>query len=426
MTLRQHLPQWRRSKKHAVAVALVCLGAAPAAHALVPVIDAAMIAVGNLINASVQSVNSSVQSVNQSIKSMDKSVQDLLQKVGTAVNQNGTKIANTVEAASRSEREFMTAQERNRRLEDARQRYHVASSICSEATSGGVVQVQAGAISSKGTLRASGGHSISNASIAQAVNSPAVPQEIDASRAAQVHAQFCDADDHAAYGGSKACPAVSTTMPGADRRIDSVWQGAGPNGKAPDLTFSQAQTDAALMYVQNGVRRSIGTQLRKGEADTLAGAQYVGLLTQFNAISSAAADPLEQQIAESTPSDSTKPLLQETLNSPSAKAYYQQTASPKARTNGVMSAREFEAFEVGRRYANTDYQADLQALAGDNLLREQIRVQTLTNWLLLGIKTELRRGTVINGMTLASTSRQEFEPIVHQKYRAVAGNLGGK
>jgi hypothetical protein len=426
MTIRQHLPQWRGSKKHAVAVAVACLVVAPAAHALVPVIDAAMIAVGNLINASIQSVNSSVQSVNQSIKSMDKSVQDLLQKVGTAVNQNGTKIANTVETASRAQREFATAQERNRRSEDARQRYFVAASICSEATSGGAAQVTAGAGSVKAGLRSQGGAAIANAAIAQAVNTPPVPQEIDASRAAKIHAQFCDADDHAAYGGAKACPAISTTMPGADKRLDSLWLGAGPNGKAPELTFSQEQIDAAMMYVQNGVRRSIGPQLRKGEADTVAGAQYVGLLTQYQAVVSAAADPLERQIAESTASESTKALLQEALNSPSAKAYYQQTASPKARAAATMSAREFQAFEVGRRYANTEYQNDLQAMAGDNLLREQVRVSALTNWLLLGMKDEIRNGNILQGLQLASSARQEFEPIAHQKYRAVAGRMGGQ
>ena len=55
-----------------------------------------------------------------------------------------------------------------------------------------------------------------------------------------------------------------------------------------------------------------------------------------------------------------------------AESYYQKIASAEAKRTGTMSAREFEYFEVGRRYANTEYQADLQNMTGDNLVREQI------------------------------------------------------
>lgn len=90
-----------------------------------------------------------------------------------------------------------------------------------------------------------------------------------------------------------------------------------------------------------------------------------------------------------------------------------------------MSAREFEYFEVGRRYANTEYQADLQNMTGDNLVREQIRVQTQTNWLLLELRNDVTRGNIINGLNLASSARQEFEPVLGEKYRAVNGRMGG-
>ena len=46
-----------------------------------------------------------------------------------------------------------------------------------------------------------------------------------------------------------------------------------------------------------------------------------------------------------------------------------QVASPEAKARGYMSTREFEAFEAGRRYANTAYLVDLQEMQGDNLLR---------------------------------------------------------
>ena len=64
-------------------------------------------------------------------------------------------------------------------------------------------------------------------------------------------------------------------------------------------------------------------------------------------------------------------------------------------------------------------------MEGDNLLREQIRVQSQTNWLLLELRNDVQRGNVINGLNLASGARSEFEPILSQKYRAVSGHMGG-
>ncbi len=376
----------------------------------------------------VAAVTTANLAITTAISSMNSSVSKLLYNIGMAINQNGNKVASTVETAARTQREFGVAQEKNRRVEDARQRYLVPGNICSESPSGGATEVSSLAGSAKGSIRpgGGGGGGIANNAIAQAINSPPPAQEVDSSRAAKIHAQYCDTDDYSAYGGSHACPSVSANMPGADKRIDSVLIGAGPNGKAPDLTFSQAQIDVARMYTQNSIRRSIGPQLRKGEADTVAGAQYIGLMNQYNAIISAAADPQDQRIADSQPNPATKDLLQEAMQSSSALKYYNQVASTQAKSTGMMSAREFEAFEVGRRYANTAYQTDLQSMSGDNLTRELIRVTSLSNWLLLGIKSEASRGNIINGQSLASHARQEYEPILAQKYRAVAGRMGGR
>lgn len=365
-------------------------------------------------------------SITGAISALGTSTNTMLYNIGLAVNQNGNKVASTIETAARAQREFDANQEKNRRIEDARQRYRVPDNICSEAGSGGVVQVGVAAGAAKGGIRPGGGAVIANTTIAQAVNSAPVLQSIDASRAARVHAQYCDADDYSAYGGARACPAVSANMPGADKRVDSVLNGAGPNGKAPDLTFSQAQTDVARMYTQNSIRRSIGPQINKGAADTSVGAEYVGLMTQYNAIISAAADPQDQRIADSQPNAATKDLLSEVLQAPSAASYYNQVASTQAKASGQMSAREFETFEVGRRYANTAYQTDLQAMSGDNLIREQIRVAALSNWLALSLKNEVARGNIINGQILASMARQEYEPMLAQKYRAIGGRMGGR
>lgn len=387
---------------------LATLGAPRSAHAI-PVFDAAVLAAVNVLNASVTSMNTTIAG--------------LLYNIGQAINQNGQKTASTIEAAAKAQREFNTVQETNRRLEDARQRYDVPTSICSESASGGATDVVKTAATTRAGIRPGGGAFIANRSIAAAVNAPALPQPADAARTTQVHAQFCDTDDYASYGGARACPGVSSAMPGADKRFDTILSGAGPDGKKPDLTFSQEQTDAARMYVQNAVRRSVGAQLRKAEADTQAGAQYLGLMTQYSAIISASADPPEQMIADSQPNAATKPLLLEALTSSSAKAYFNLTASPKAKSSGVMSLREFEMFEVGRRYANTDYLADLQAMSGDNLTRELIRATAMGNWLSLQTKQELQKANVLNGMALAAAARKEYEPILAEKYKTIPGHV---
>lgn len=379
------------------------------AHAAWPVYDAAVFGAVNAVNASIVAMNTSVT--------------NLLYQIGAAINQNGQKTASTIEAASKAQRDFATVQETNRRLEDARQRYDIPTSICAESGAGSATEVLQAATSARTGLRPGGGAPVSNAAIAGAINKPPVTQDADAARATSIHAKYCDADDHAAYGGAKACPAISASMPGADKRFDSVLHGAGPEAKPPDLTFSQEQSDAARMYVQNSVRRSIGPQLRKAEADTQAGAQYIGLMNQYNAVVSAAAEPHEQRIADSLPNPATKPLLAEALTAPSANAYYKLIVSPRAKAVGMMSLREFEAFEVGRRYANTEYQADLQAMSGDNLLRELIRVASLNNWIALSLKNEIQKGNMIGGLTLASAARNEYEPLLSQKYRSVPGQI---
>lgn len=413
-----------KRNKLAAAVLVATLTTSTGASAgVLPVIDDVLIQVVGLMNLT---VTAAINGTTAAVTSMNASVSQLLQMIGTSINENGQKIASTIEADGKTQREFSVGQEKNRKLEEARQRYFVGSNICSESASGGAHQVAGSAQAAKGSLRPGGGARVSNKAIAQALNTPPIAPEIDASRAAKVHAQFCDADDYAAYGGSKACPSVSTTMPGADKRVDSVLSGAGENGKSPDLTFSQDQIDAARMYVQNSTRRSIAPQLKKGEADTVSGSQYVGLMNQYNAVISAAADPQEQRIASSQPSPATKELLKEALISPAAAAYFQEVASDTARSTGVMSAREFEYFEVGRRYANTEYQTDLQALSGENLQREQIRIASLNNWLMLGIKDELQKANILSGQLLASAAREEYGPILGNLYKSVSGRMGGQ
>lgn len=383
----------------------------PSAYANYPVVDMTLIQV--------------VQTNFKAVLAAMSSQLTLLQNIGMAVNQNGSKIATTIEASAKAQRDFDVEMERTRNIQNARRAYQVASSICSESASGGAAAIASGSGSSKGSFRPGGGATINNSTIKAALTSPPVSRNVDASRSASIHAQFCDTTDFAAYGGTESCPAVNTKMPGADKRLDSIIDGAGEDGKKPDLTFNQEQTDAAQMYTQNSIRRSVGKSLTKTEATSAAGVQYVGSYNQLNSILSAAADPQERTIANRQPLPITKDLLKEALLSPSAATYYKEVASPEAKRQGMMSLDEFESFEVGRRYSNTEYQTDLQAMDSDNLLREQIRISTLQSWLMLGIKNELVRSNILSGQQLASQARAEFEPMLESQYRSIGSSLGG-
>lgn len=385
------------------------------AWAVYPVTDAMLITV----------VKTGFNAIAMQISAFQGSMTSLLTQIGSAINQNGSKVATTVEAAAKSEREFLTEKNRQDKLAEAKNKFQVANSICSESASGGANTVSSGSSAAKGQMRPGGG-SISNSAIDAAVNKPALMPAADASRSAKIHAQYCDSIDFTAFGGSQACPAVSKDMPGADKRVDSIFSGAGPDGKTPDLTFSDKQTEAARMYIQNSVYRSVSKDLTKAEANSAAGVQYLGLKNQMSASLSAAADPQERVLAERQPLDETKELIAEAIQSPSAKAYFEATASNVARSTGKMSKGEFLQFEVGRRYSNTDYQKDLQDMDSENLMREQIRVASLTNWLLLEVRNEVQAGNVITGQQLASQVRNEYAPLLNNQYQAIGARAGGE
>lgn len=349
-----------------------------------------------------------------------------LERLGMQGVMNTEKITSTIGETAKAEREFEAQLEKERRKADAVRNHRPAKDVCAGSGAAGSMRVSGGAGAAKGELRPGGSMKIEDPDILKAINDPTPPTEIDASRAAKINSKYCDEHDHKAFGGAQACPEINEEMPGAVKRVDSVLNGAGKAGKEPEMTFSQPQIDVARMYTQNTVRRSTAPQPRKGEAESAAGAQYIGLITQYEAILSAASEPQDQWIADSIPNEETKELLEDMKKVPSVQAFWEEFASEEAKKNNMMSAREFEAFEVERRYANVHYQTDLQEMGGENLIREQIRVAALTNHLLLGIKNEIRKGNIINGNVLASLARDEFAPIINAKHGAVTGRLGGE
>lgn len=334
-------------------------------------------------------------------------------QIGGAVTTGTDKIAAMIQESITNQQQYSSYAQESQNLEHARQSYTVPASVCSDSASGQAAQIAGQAAAKQSALAGGGG--IKSSDIKKAFTEPAPPPEQDQYAAADNHGNYCSAKDQKAYG--ELCK--PTDMPGGDTQISSVLTGAGPEGKAPDLTFSQDQTDAAMQYMKNSSLRVVSKQLQKGEVKTDSGKQYVGLMAQYDALQSAAEQPQLENIANSQPNDATKDVLAEDLQTPSAKAYYDDTASAEAKRTGKMSQREFEAFEVGRRYASTDYLTDLGELQGDNLLRESIKIQNLQNWLILGLKQQIQEQSIILGQQLSLRAADTYGPQLQDKLQQV-------
>ncbi|HDG1683908.1 TPA: conjugal transfer protein TraW [Kluyvera ascorbata] len=359
------------------------------------------------------SVNSSIPVTTQILPEM-ATIQGTLvemlrmqQATGTAITQNADKLATIVSQNGQATRQQMIFNNETQRLEAARQSFSVPDSICSDSASG--VAVESSNTAQRVASELSSGGGVSNAAIRDRFAK--VPESLirEAYSGSGIHAKYCTEAEYARFGGTDICPVVSP-LPGGDSQVRSIYSGAGTEGKAPTLTWDQDQIDAAMAYMKNTARPSAGRTPGKGEVKTLTGRAYVGLQNEYNGIIDAASDPQLSMIAAQKPDEATKEALQETLQSPSAAAYFDKTASPEAREKGYMSLREFESFEAGRRYANTDYNTDLQAMQGDNLMRELIRTTALMNWQLNDIKELLRKGNVLNGQQLSLQAREAYAP----------------
>ncbi len=328
-------------------------------------------------------------------------------QIGTAIVQASDKQVAVIAESAHAQREADIFGRQTERLERAREQYSVADSICSESASG-----VAGSVANVSRAQASQlatGAGVSNAVVRKTIASEPVASRQGGYRSAAMHAAYCTPSEAAQYGGTDLCPQVSS-LPGGDIEMRSLLDGAGAVGKKPDLTFNQDQVDAGMAYMKNSARHDGGRVPGKGEIQSATGREYQGLMTQYKAIQSAATQPQLDMIAASQANPATREALQEALQSPSAAEYFASMGSAQAQQTGVMSERELEAFEVGRRYANTAYESDLQAMSGDNLTRELVRVQSLNNWLQLGLKNGQRQANIIAGQQLALAADAKYVP----------------
>jgi hypothetical protein len=362
-------------------------------------------------------VNSSVPITTQVLPEMATiratlvEILQMQQATGTAITQNADKLGALINRDGQATRQQMIFNNETQRLEEARQSFSVPDSICSDSASG--VAAQSKSASGSAASKLSSGKGVSSSAVRKRISTASEEQARDAYDGANVHAAYCTAAEYERFGGTGICPAVSN-LPGGDSQVRSIYGGAGPEGQAPALSRSQEQIDAAMAYMKNTARPSAGRTPGKGEANTVTGRTYVGLLNEYNGIIDAASEPQLSLIADSKTSETTRDALKEALQSPSAAQYFDNVASPEAKAKGYMSQREFESFEAGRRYANTAYLSDLQQMDGDNLMRELIRTTAQMNWQLNDIKELLRKGNVIDGQLLAAFARQSYAPRLKQ------------
>ena len=362
-------------------------------------------------------VNSSVPITTQVLPEMATiqatlvEILQMQQATGTAITQNADKLGALINQDGQATRQQMIFNNETQRLEEARQSFSVPDSICSDSASG--VAAQSKSASGSAESKLSSGKGVSSSAVRKRISTASEEQARDAYDGANVHAAYCTGAEYERFGGTGICPAVSN-LPGGDSQVRSIYGGAGPEGQAPALSWSQEQIDAAMAYMKNTARPSAGRTPGKGEVNTVTGRTYVGLLNEYNGIIDAASEPQLSLIADSKTSETTRDALKEALQSPSAAQYFDNVASPEAKAKGYMSQREFESFEAGRRYANTAYLSDLQQMDGDNLMRELIRTTAQMNWQLNDIKELLRKGNVIDGQLLAAFARQSYAPRLKQ------------
>ncbi|PAN81648.1 conjugal transfer protein [Enterobacter cloacae] len=362
-------------------------------------------------------VNSSVPITTQVLPEMATiqatlvEILQMQQATGTAITQNADKLGALINQDGQATRQQMIFNNETQRLEEARQSFSVPDSICSDSASG--VAAQSKSASGSAASKLSSGKGVSSSAVRKRISTASEEQARDAYDGANVHAAYCTEAEYERFGGTGICPAISN-LPGGDSQVRSIYGGAGPEGQAPALSWSQEQIDAAMAYMKNTARPSAGRTPGKGEVNTVTGRTYVGLLNEYNGIIDAASEPQLSLIADSKTSETTRDALKEALQSPSAAQYFDNVASPEAKAKGYMSQREFESFEAGRRYANTAYLSDLQQMDGDNLMRELIRTTAQMNWQLNDIKELLRKGNVIDGQLLAAFARQSYAPRLKQ------------
>lgn len=249
---------------------------------------------------------------------------------GTAINQNSEKLASVIAQNGQATRQQMIFSNETQRLEEARKSFTVPDSICSESASGIATESKSASASAASKLSKGGG--VSNRNIRDRL----------ASAATLPCGKLMMARPYTPVTVQKQNMHVLEEPPfvllwakyRGDSQVRSIYHGAGTADTPAALTWDQKQIDAATAYMKNTSRPSAGRALGKGEVNTQSGRTYVGLQNEYNGIIDSASNPQLTLIADSTPNESTRKALAETLQSDSAAAYF-DSGFTRSKSTGI-------------------------------------------------------------------------------------------
>nr|WP_242647329.1 conjugal transfer protein TraW [Escherichia coli] len=251
---------------------------------------------------------------------------------GTAINQNSEKLASVIAQNGQATRQQMIFSNETQRLEEARKSFTVPDSICSESASGIATESKSASASAASKLSKGGG--VSNRSIRDRLTSAANSPVREAYDGAYHTRQLLYRSRICTFWRNRRLSFCGRNT-GGDSQVRSIYHGAGTADTPAALTWDQKQIDAATAYMKNTSRPSAGRALGKGEVNTQSGRTYVGLQNEYNGIIDSASNPQLTLIADSTPNESTRKALAETLQSDSAVPLTSTGGFTRSKSTGI-------------------------------------------------------------------------------------------
>lgn len=229
----------------------------------------------------------------------------------------------------------------------------------------------------------------------------------------------------AAFGSS----GNPTNRPNADLRAETLV--FGPQGSldpAAQVRRGTIYADADRVGIEAYLRNVSSTgdvrDLQPGELNTNAGRAYLGVSQAYQARASLAEFPLREHAGRMMPQPATINVLKVLQDAPEMKnyieGYLRESVGQEWATKGV-SQSDMQAIEVGRRYYNPLWKAQLAKSNAEELARQMLEVMALQ--LVLSDQAIKRQETanLALGQIALSLNRMEGLPLLKERLAAVTG-----
>lgn len=419
-----------KNRKHTIrsAVGIVLLGASAsaAAHG-----DAAVI---------VPAIQVSQNAIVQAIQWAERSIVQQLQLLRNETNVASGKQAEAVAQAQENATQRSMDVQKELKVQEASRNTRMPIDPCANAAQSmgepDYARVQpalrTGAMSPRygGGGGAGGGKTLSTGSTslnkAIQISDGVIAAPTPETQALMAHEGACQA--YAAGTRETSCrdagtPTGSATLPNADVRADTLFDGAqtkADTGKI-SLAFSDTQMAAAKAYLRNVSNPIALRELTKAEARTNEGRSYLALRDAHGSRLDLATRPYNEWINSRAKYKATIPVLQAMLEGQGAAAEYLAKELPKVapdwRTEGV-SLHQMMAFESARRYQNPAWikeiakATDPMTLAREQLVISALNADIATKQLIESQKTNLYLGAIYQ-----ASLNKDFMPEVIAQHR---------